>query len=46
MRSSLINIQKAVKVSETSGKLNSYFMEFLFEVLTKREVESLFLNSL
>ena len=46
VRSSLTNIQKAVKVSEPSDKLNSYFIEFLFEVLTKREVESLFLYSL
>ena len=46
VRSSLINIQKAVKVIETSDKLNSYFIELLFEVLTKREVESLLLYSL
>ena len=46
MRSSLMNIQKAVEVSEPSDKFNSYFIEFLFEVLTKREVESLLLYSL
>ena len=41
-----MNIQKAVKVSEPSDKLIAIFILFLFEVLTKREVESLFLYSL
>ena len=45
VRSSLINIQKAIKVNDFQIKRIVFFVGFLLEVLTEREVESLFLNS-
>ena len=46
VRSSLINIQKAIKVNDFQIKRIVFFVGFLLEVLTEREVESLFLYSL